>query len=280
MSEARATSIFGDELGISFDTGVDAARRAEAEPAGAANSAAPEHELADHDFTHSDAARASERAGFGDAADRAVDPIVAAVLARDLSSFLRRLVSAAAQAAPFGAGDERGLGVIVAQLGQALEEGFDEAATCRGLILALERRHLPAGGLREAIPAVSALLARIAAQPLLHQRSAENLNAVAALVHAAEAITIGALDQAGLRGWRPLPGVAATIARWAERHDLSIGALADALPQLAARLLDLRPREANSDSDRPRGETSRGGADGEPRRMVLSGPVEIVFLDR
>jgi hypothetical protein len=105
-------------------------------------------------------------------------------------------------------------------------------------------------------------------------------------LHAAEELSAAALAAGGARSWRRLPDIAATIGERAARRGLSPTALAAALPRLAARF----GLSAHDDGERvaviaatnhPRGASPRGEAAAEePRRMVISGPVEIVILDR
>jgi hypothetical protein len=203
------------------------------------------------------------------------DGIVSALEAPDPQSFLLALANALVRSPHTTADGESSLGTILRQLGNALDEELDEESAFQDLVDALEHRRFGARALREAIPIVAAFLARIVSGPARETGSAAMPAEIASLVRVAAQVARDALGSAGVRGWRALPEITATIARRAAQRNLSIGTLAELLPRLSTRL-GPEPRE---------GSTTRSGhfqarATGEPRRMVLSGPVEIVILER
>jgi hypothetical protein len=218
-----------------------------------------------------------------DDTDRGVgDPAIAAIHADDASSFLCALVGIAARDAQAGATDTASLGVTLAKLGQALAEGQDEHQALADLVDAFERHRLGETGLLSVAPIVAIFTARLIGAANVHETSpdpAETEN----LLRAAEDVVGAALQSGGARAWRRLPEIATTIARRGAQRGLSIGELAAALPRLVARF-GAAPFEAKlrvvASSDQPRGDAPRSGAAGKPRRMLISGPVEIVILDR
>jgi hypothetical protein len=124
---------------------------------------------------------------------------------------------------------------------------------------------------------VAAFLARIAAKDRLVGR--HDPAAVEALFRSAEAMVASSLEAGGTSAWRRLPKAAAAIRVRVAQREFPLDVLAEALPRLVARF-GLAPRErVVTNSELPRGDRPRGEA-AEPRRMVISGPVEIVILDR
>jgi hypothetical protein len=203
------------------------------------------------------------------------DVIASALEAPDPQSFLLALANALLRSAPVTDG-ERSLGTMLRSLGRALDEELDEEQAFEDLVDALERRRFGAPGLQEAVPIVAAFLARIVSAPILRTASGTAPAEIADLVHAAAQAAREALERGGVRSWRALPQIAGTIAGRAMQRNLSIGPLAAALPRLWARLSS-GPRDAST-AAAP--DHLRGRVVGEPRRMVLSGPVEIVILER
>ena len=160
-------------------------------------------------------------------------------------------------------------------LGHSLDEELDEELAFQDLVHALERRRLGPHALHEAVPIVAAFLARIVSGPILRTASGTAPAEIAHLVGAAAEVARQALDSGGARSWRSLPEIAAIIARRAAQRGSSIGTLADALARLWARL-GPGPRHASTSEP----DHLRGRMKGETRRMILSGPVEIVILER
>jgi hypothetical protein len=204
-----------------------------------------------------------------------LDGIVSALEAPDPQSFLLALANALVRSPHTTADGESSLGTILRQLGNALDEELDEESVFQDLVDALDGRRFGARALQEAIPIVAAFLARIVSGPARETGSAATPAEIAGLVRSAAQVAREALESGGARSWRALPEIAATIARRAAQRGSSIGTLAEALPRLWARL-GLGSRDAStSKPDHLRGRTR-----GESRRMVLSGPVEIVILER
>jgi hypothetical protein len=223
--------------------------------------------------------------GFGATRGDTPDPDIVAGLLGDGRQFLAMLIGILADKAQHGAGDKTAVGVAVSRLGQGLAESEDEESLFQSLVDALDRRRLEAEALRGIAPIVAAFLARSVGRQGLRDEPESDADKVDDLAGAAEQVVNAALDAGGARAWRRLPDIAATIAGRAAQRALPLGALAEALPRLAARF-GAWPRDAGgrdrviSLSDHPRGDLPRGGAADEPRRMVISGPVEIVILDR
>ncbi len=222
---------------------------------------------------------------LGDADGVSTDPVTAAVVAVDSRQFLFALIGILADNAQRGTGGEAAFGVALGRVGQALADGADEASAFQAVVDALDRQRLGEAAMRDVIPITAAFMARVVAGWNLRHREGLETAAVDRLVEAAAKVADGALAAGGSRAWRRLPDIAVTIAGRAAQRGLGLGALADALPRLAPRF-GLAPREPAardgviSITDHPRAELSRGGAADEPRRMVISGPVEIVILDR
>ncbi len=243
---------------------------------------------------HADAIAPSEEAALGPAwklgdppedATEPNDPLLDAMLAPDSREFLRSLIAVAAGGLRQDAGDDMNLGLVLARLGQALADGQDEAGAFRSVVDALGRRHAGDARLTAVVPIIAAFVARLVVARRPADEAPGGLEGVRRLTEAAEAAVDGALEAGGSHAWRRLPDIAATIAERAARRGLSLGAVAEALPRLIPRF-GATPREpAGRDrvislTDHPRGGHPRGGAADEPRRMVISGPVEIVILDR
>jgi hypothetical protein len=216
----------------------------------------------------------------GDPDTRIADPIADVVLAENSRLFLQALIGIAAGDLRRGADDMAGLGLALAGLGQALAEGEDEEQTFQDLVDAFERRRLEEAGLHSVAPLVAIFVARLASAPYRHDTTPA---VVENLMRSAEEVVGAALQAAGTRAWRRLPGIVTTIAERAVHRGLSIADLIEALPRLATRF-GLGPRgpvmRVVSNPDHPRRDLSRGEAAEKPRRMLISGPVEIVILDR
>lgn len=216
------------------------------------------------------------------ASDDDADPVVAALHAVDSRHFLQTLIGMAARDMQNGDGDAASLGLVLARLGQALAEGQDEEDTLQDLVDGLERRRLADAQLRAVTPFVGLFVARVVAAPYRHDPTLGTA-ATERLVHAAEEVVGAGLQAGGVRAWSRLPDIAATIAERAAKRRLPVADLAEALPRLAMRF-GLGPRapvmRIISKSDHPRGDLARGEAAEKPRRMLISGPVEIVILDR
>jgi hypothetical protein len=220
-------------------------------------------------------AEAGEPADPFDENASVLDTVTGAVAAPDPQTFLLGLVTALGRAGGAPAGNESSLGTMLRYLGHGLEEGLDENSVFQDLVAALERKRFRAAALDQAVPIIAAFIARIVSGPVLPTASGASPAQLGSLVRAAADIAREAIKSGGARSWRALPEIAATIARRAAQRGSSIGTLAEALPRLWARLAP-GPRDAStSEPDHPRGRTR-----GEPRRMVLSGPVEIVILER
>ena len=210
-----------------------------------------------------------------------IGPIVGAVLAPDSRQFLRALIVHLV-----GASDDASLGIALSRLGQALaEDRHDEGLTFQNLVDALDRGRLDDIALHHLTPIVAAFVARLVAganSPNAVPGDSETLHQ---LVSAAEALVAETFEAGGSRAWRRLPRFAATIAERAAQRELPLGAVAEMLPRLGARF-GLTQRDPGSRgtvvsiTDDLRGDPPRGAAADEPRRMVISGPVEIVILDR
>lgn len=204
-----------------------------------------------------------------------LDAVAGVITAPDPRAFLGGMIGALSQRTFEPVRDESSIGTILRQLGHALGEDLDEELAFQNVTDALDRKQLPSEALHRSAPIVAAFLARIVSLPLLRISSDATPAEIESLVRAATQVAREALENRGARGWRTLPAIAATIARRAALRGLSVDALAEALPRLWARL-GLGPREASAPgSDRFQGRTK-----GEPRRMVLRGPVEIVILER
>ena len=198
-----------------------------------------------------------------------------AVSATDSQSFLLGLIAALGRTARSPAGGESSLGTMLRCLGHALDEELDERPAFQDLVDALERRRLGGRALHEAVPIVAAFLARIVSAPVLRTVSDTPPAEIADLVRAAAQVAREALERGGARSWRALPGSGSTVARRAGQRRLSISSLAEVLPRLWARL-----GPGPGDASTAASEHVRVRTTGEPRRMVLSGPVEIVILER
>jgi hypothetical protein len=223
---------------------------------------------------------------IGDADARATDfittdPITNAVLAGNSQLFLQAVIGIAAANAQHGsASDTASLGVTLAGLGKALAEASDEEQTFQDLVDTFERRRLEEAALHSVAPLVAIFVSRLVSAPYRHEATSD---LVENLMHRAEEVVGASLQAAGARAWRRLPQIAMTMAERAAHRGLSFPDLIDALPRLAKRF-GLGPRgpvmHVVSHSDHPRAEVPRGDAMGEPRRMLISGPVEIVILNR
>jgi hypothetical protein len=203
------------------------------------------------------------------------DGVVSALETPDPQSFLLALANALVRSSHMTADGESSLGTILRQLGIALDEELDEESAFQDLVDALEHRRFGARALQEAVPIVAAFLARIVSGPARKTGSAATPVETAGLVRSAAQVAREALESDRTRGWRTLPEIATTIARRVAQRGSSIGTLAEALPRLWARLGPGSHDTSTSEPDRLRGLTK-----GETRRMVLSGPVEIVILER
>ena len=207
------------------------------------------------------------------------------VLAANERLFLGALIAALAGKAQGGDGDGAVVGIALSRLGQAFADGHDESAAFQALVDALDRRRFGEPELRTVSPVVTAFFARIVGARYWREAPAADPVGLGTMVEAAAQLVDAALETGGGRAWRRLPEIAATIARRAAHRDLSLNELTEALPRLAARFAP-EPRETaardgvGSITDHPRDDFARGGAAEEPRRMVISGPVEIVILDR
>jgi hypothetical protein len=204
-----------------------------------------------------------------------LDAVTGAVAAPNPQTFLRCLVGALGQAAGAPAGNESSLGTVLRHLGHALEEALDEESAFQDLVDGLERKRFRSGALHEAVPIVAAFVARLVSQQTLRNASGATPSEIVGLIRAAGQVAREALEISGARGWRALPDIANSIARRAAQRDLSIATLAAVLPRLWARL-GPGPRDAST----PAPDHLPGRMLGELRRMVLSGPVEIVILER
>lgn len=272
MSEEAAVFTRRNELDDPFPIVPDDEPAAEsaAEP----RDAAPESAPAVNDDVAAD--------NSDDPGDRITDPAVTALLGGDSQHFLQALIGLVARSMQNAAGDAASLGLVLAGLGQALAEGQDEEEVLQDLVDAFERRRLGEAQLHAAAPFIGLLVARIAAAPHRDEPTPD-LAGAERLVHAAEEVAGVGLRSGGIRAWRRLPDIAATIAERAGQRRLPIADLAEALPRLATRF-GFAPREpvmrVVSNSGQPRGDLPRGETAERPRRMLISGPVEIVILDR
>jgi hypothetical protein len=223
-------------------------------------------------------ANSTEYPDDGDA--HATGPIADALLAEDSQLFMQALVGIAAADMRSGAGETVGLGLVLAGLGQALAEGMDEEQVFQDLVDAFDRRRLEETTLRSVAPLVAIFVARLASARYRHETTPE---IVENLMRSAEEVVGAASQTAGARAWRRLPGIVTTIAERAAHRGLSVTEMITALPRLAARF-GVGPRgpvmRVVSRSDHPRAEAPRSEAMERPRRMLISGPVEIVILDR
>jgi hypothetical protein len=217
---------------------------------------------------------------FHDGGDLTAAPMIEAVLADDSQVFLQRLIGIATGDAQHGDDDISVLGITLAALGQALAEGEDEEQSFQDFVDALERRRPGEAALHRAAPLIAVFVARLASAAYRHEMTPDLAEK---FVRAADEVAGAALQARGARTWRHLPEITVTIGQRAVHRGFSAAGLAEALPRLAARF-GLGPRgpvmRVVSSPDQPRGKPSRGEAAGEPRRMVISGPVEIVILDR
>jgi hypothetical protein len=204
-----------------------------------------------------------------------LDTVAGAVSATDTQGFLLGLIGALGRTARSPVGGESSVGIILRELGNALDEELDEEPAFHDLVDALERRRFRAPALNEAVPIVAAFLARIVSAPILRTVSDTAPTGIADLVHAAAQVARKSLERGGARSWRALPEAASTIAQRAEQRKLSITSLAEVLPRLLARL-----GSGSADETTGASEHMRVRMTAEPRRMVLSGPVEIVILER
>lgn len=206
------------------------------------------------------------------------NPVTAAVLAPNTRQFLRALMALLIG----GSTDDASLGIALSRLGQALaEDRQDEDLTFQALVDALDRGRVEEAGLHGLAPIAAAFVARLVAG----DAASGDADALHQLVAAAETMVGAALEAGGTRAWRRLPRFAATIAERAAQRGLPLGAVAEMLPRLGARFGLTRHEPAGrgtvvSTTDDLRGDSPRGAAADEPRRMVISGPVEIVILDR
>jgi hypothetical protein len=203
-----------------------------------------------------------------------LEVVAEAVSATDSQGFLLGLIGVLARTARTPVDGESSLGTLLRHLGDALDEELDEEAAFQNLILALERRRFGKHALNEAVPVIAAFLARVLSEPILQATPGTTLTEIADLVRAAAQVAREALQSGGARSWRALPEIALTIAQRAARRNLSVVTLAEALPRLWTRLTP-GSGEAAAAPAHPRARTT-----GEPRRMVISGPVEIVILER
>lgn len=228
---------------------------------------------------------AAVEATTDDARRETDDPDVVASLSRDGRQFLVALISRLADKAQHAAGDRAALGIALSRLGQGLADDANQQVLFQSLVDALDRRRPGPTALREVVPVIAAFLARSVGAQALQDASESNPGEATALFGAAEDVVAAALEAGCSRAWRRLPDIAATVASRAADRAVPLGALAEALPRLAARFGSW-PRDTAdytgivSITDHPRGDPPRGGAADEPRRMVISGPVEIVILDR
>ncbi|HEY1797183.1 MAG TPA: hypothetical protein VGG57_13820 [Stellaceae bacterium] len=205
------------------------------------------------------------------------DPIIGAIRAPDSRQFIRALITHTMAAA-----DDASLGIALSRLGHALaEDGQDEALTFQTLVDDLGRGRVDQAALRGLTPVIVAFVARLVAGG----NPSDDAEALRHLAAAAETVVGETLEAGGSRAWRRLPRFAATIADRAAQRELPLGAVADMLPRLGGRFGLTRNEPAGrgtviSLTDDLRGDPPRGAAADEPRRLVISGPVEIVILDR
>jgi hypothetical protein len=204
-----------------------------------------------------------------------LEAVADAVSATDSQLFLLGLIGALGGTGRSLTSGKSSLGTMLRCLDHALDDELDEEAAFQDLVDALERRRFGALALHEAVPIIAAFIARIVSEPILPTASGAAPAEIGSLVRAAAQVGREAIESGGARSWRALPEIAATIARRAAQRGSSISTLAGALPRLWARLGPGARDAATSEPDHLRGRTR-----GEPRRMVLSGPVEIVILER
>ena len=237
---------------------------------------------------HSDRNDANSMAGFDDEEDFEDRPelgkgdgrVADALMAGDEQAFLQALIGIAVANMGGEAADTVSLGLVLASLGQALAEGSDEEQTFQDLVDAFDHRRLEEAALHSVAPLVATFVGRLVSAPYRHEITPE---VVENLMRSAEEVTGAALQAAGARGWRPLPGIVTRIAERATHRGLTVTDMVGALPRLAVRF-GVGPRgpvmRVVSHSDHPRAEVPRSEAMERPRRMLISGPVEIVILDR
>lgn len=272
MSEEAAALAHQDALGEPFG---------DADDAGQADIPEGQHAVGASGAEADTVSFAQEFAGADAASGQMpADPLAAAILAADSQGFLRGVVAALAQTAAAPTKDAGALGIALSELGCALVDGHDEAATLQELVEALYHQRTVRATLQEIAPIIAAFLARVAIGPRLHDLPSTTPRDTEQLLHAAEELAIASLHSGGGRAWRRLPQMAETIARYAERRELGVGALAEALPRLAARFGGGPQAVTSSDREPSSTKLSDREAAGAPRRMLISGPVEIVILDR
>jgi hypothetical protein len=204
-----------------------------------------------------------------------LEAVADAVSTSDSQGFLLGLIGALGRTARSPAGGESSLGTMLRCLGHSLDEELDEEPAFQDLVDALERRRFGPRALDEAVPIVAAFLARILSAPILRGVSGTAPAEIADLVHAAAQVVRESLARSGARSWRALPEASSAVSRRAGQRKLSISSLAEVLPRLWARVGPSPGDESTAAPEHVRVRTTGG-----PRRMILSGPVEIVILER
>jgi hypothetical protein len=203
--------------------------------------------------------------------------LAGALLASDSQRFLRNLIGFAAGEMQKGSRDSAVFGVVLARLGLALADSHDEKLAFQDLVGAVDRHRLGKAAVHLATPIVAAFVARLAANDRLPDQ--DDLRTVEGLFRGAEAAVAASLETGGTSAWRRLPEAAAAIGIRAAEREFPLDALGEALPRLLARFGRGPVDRVVTNSEHPRGARPRGEP-AEPRRMLISGPVEIVILDR
>jgi hypothetical protein len=212
--------------------------------------------------------------GRDNISDRLVDGVVSALPFGDPQSFLGGLVGALSRPPSAVVRQNSSIEIARRVLAHGIAQDLDEQTVLENLVAALASRNFRPELLYGAAPIIAGFLARIASEPIRAAPSEpaapENL---AALFQSARQVVLDMLAAHGSRGWRILPNIAAVVADRVVEQGLSIGDLAAALPRLSGRVGSNPENGLASATDRP-------GVRMKPRRIVLTGPVEIVILER
>ncbi len=208
------------------------------------------------------------------------DPTITAIRAPDSRQFLRALI-----ALTIGAADDASLGITLSRLGQALaDERQDEALTFQTLVDELDRGRVDEAALGSSAPTIAAFVARL----VTGENASDDAEALSRLVAAAETIVGETLEAGGSRAWRRLARFAVTIGGAEPRSARCRSARSRTCCRVLAPGSDLHAARAGrppvtviSLTDDLRGDPSSRSGGGLSRvGFVISGPVEIVILDR
>jgi hypothetical protein len=175
------------------------------------------------------------------------------------------------------------VGFLLQQLGQYLNDGFDEFDALTDLVEVFEEQDFDESEIDAALPVLAGLAARAVAAPLIRRSAAALARPVARrLVRSLTGTARTLLRRRGPAGLRSLPGIAGRVRRVAARRRMPATALPSAVRSVAARVAG--PARGSMRAGTPPAPyvpaSGRGARGRMPGRLILQGPVEIRILTR